>query len=110
MSTVSQIITFRKGRAYTERKPSPPAPPAPPAAPSATVTIGAPGKLSALTYEGRVQRLPNVEIDTRPPRPGQEPAEQQQAAAAPPAPVPPPPPPPPPEPARPAPTPVDLTA
>lgn len=79
MSTVSQIITFRKGRAFTTRKPSPPVVPAPPATPSATVTIGAPGATAgaqAATYLQRVQKSPTVEIDTRPPRPGHDPVDE----------------------------------
>lgn len=97
MSTVSSIITFRKGRAFTTRKPVPPVVPAPPAPPSATVTIStnAATRPGGVTYEQRVQKSPStVEIDTRPPRPGHDPVEDQAAAAAAAAaPNPPPPPP-----------------
>lgn len=87
MSSVSQIITFRKGRAFTTRKPEPPvvpAPPAAPAVPSAKVTIGGtPGAqaLTGLTYAPKVQKPPTIVIDTRPPSPNTEPAEAQASAA-----------------------------
>jgi hypothetical protein len=60
-----------------------------------TISAAAGARPGGVTYEQRVQKSPStVEIDTRPPRPGHDPVEDQAAAAAAAAaPTPPPPPP-----------------
>jgi hypothetical protein len=86
MSSVSQIITFRKGRAFTTRKPVPPAVPAPPAPPSAKVTLGRAGGTSAaaaVTYAQPAPKAKPVEIDTRPPGSSSGPWEEPGALPAP---------------------------
>lgn len=69
MSSVSQIITFRKGRAFTTHRPEPPVAPAPPPVPSATVTLGGDAdkrKLDGATYTQQVQKAIKIEFGSRP--------------------------------------------
>lgn len=84
MSSVSQIITFRKGRAFTSHKPEAPQVPAPPPAPSATVTLGNDAhkrKLSSATYTQQLQQAIRIEFGSKPTDVRQQEAEKAAEAA-----------------------------